>query len=377
MAKPNITRTYGPIHFEDLDPHRFEDLVRELIYDYKDWQSIEATGRSGSDEGFDVRAYERIVEYYTDETDIDTERERNIHPMDGNLWMIQCKREKEIGPTKISNIISDCISIENPPYGYILVAPANFSKKSFDKFREELKNRGVMEFHLWGEAALEDMLHMPKFDRILFTFFGISLVTKKRNRSTEIRSIVATKNKLFKVFEEKSNELNEILFRDINDTNYPKENAYPDFSKNPRWLNCYFRSHIGTFMMIDINLSCYAYVDIQKKEWDYFEASDINIANRNYTPEKFKEKRQQENKAVELWNLLPQEKKKTIRIVGLIKYSDILVVDEKGDSINDMPHLYIDFNIKNGPFEKVVFSYNEGSEEVPIEKEKYKRIKIF
>lgn len=49
--KPKVTKTYGPIHFEDLDPHRFEDLVRELIYDFRDWQSIEATGRTGSDEG--------------------------------------------------------------------------------------------------------------------------------------------------------------------------------------------------------------------------------------------------------------------------------------------------------------------------------------
>ena len=61
MIKPKITRTYGPIHFEDLDPHRFEDLIRELIYDYKDWQSIESTGRSGNDSGFDVRAYEKVA----------------------------------------------------------------------------------------------------------------------------------------------------------------------------------------------------------------------------------------------------------------------------------------------------------------------------
>jgi hypothetical protein len=32
-------------------------LVRELIYDLKDWQSIEATGRGGNDDGFDIRAY--------------------------------------------------------------------------------------------------------------------------------------------------------------------------------------------------------------------------------------------------------------------------------------------------------------------------------
>ena len=58
MAKPHVTRTLGPIHFEDLDPHRFEDLVRQLIYDFKQWQSIESTGRGGADDGFDVRAYE-------------------------------------------------------------------------------------------------------------------------------------------------------------------------------------------------------------------------------------------------------------------------------------------------------------------------------
>ena len=58
--KVPIARTFAPIHFEDLDPHRFEDLIRELIYDFRDWQSIEATGRSGSDAGFDIRAKKPI-----------------------------------------------------------------------------------------------------------------------------------------------------------------------------------------------------------------------------------------------------------------------------------------------------------------------------
>ena len=34
-------QTRGPIHFEDLDPHRFEDMIRELIYNFRDWQNIE------------------------------------------------------------------------------------------------------------------------------------------------------------------------------------------------------------------------------------------------------------------------------------------------------------------------------------------------
>src|SRR5206468_3142832 len=59
-SKPHVTRTMAPIHFEDLDPHRFEDLVRQLAYDFRQWQSIESTGRGGADDGFDIRAYEVV-----------------------------------------------------------------------------------------------------------------------------------------------------------------------------------------------------------------------------------------------------------------------------------------------------------------------------
>ena len=69
--KLHVTRTIAPIHFEDLDPHRFEDLVREIIYDFRDWQTIEATGRGGSDDGFDIRAFERLPNASVDAPDDD------------------------------------------------------------------------------------------------------------------------------------------------------------------------------------------------------------------------------------------------------------------------------------------------------------------
>jgi len=59
-------------------------LVRELNYDFRDWQSIEATGKGGDDDGFDIRAYER-----TTTTTVDDEGNEVLHPMDGNVWMIQ------------------------------------------------------------------------------------------------------------------------------------------------------------------------------------------------------------------------------------------------------------------------------------------------
>ena len=106
MAKSSINKTLGPIHFEDLDPHRFEDLIRELAYDFKDWQSIEATGRGGSDDGFDIRAYERI-DTNSAESDDDSSTEKTPHPMEGRVWMFQCTREKKIGPARVASIISE------------------------------------------------------------------------------------------------------------------------------------------------------------------------------------------------------------------------------------------------------------------------------
>lgn len=378
MAKVNVSRTYGPIHFEDLDPHRFEDLVRELIYDYKDWQSIEATGRSGSDDGFDIGGYERISNYNLKyDEDNSEETEDSEHPMSGNLWMIQCKREKEIGPQRISNIISDCINPEAPPYGYILVASANFSKKSYDLFRSALMEKGIMEFYLWGKGELEDMLHMPKFDRILFTFFGISLLTRKRSRVAEVRSLIAIKNKLIKIVEDKDYPLREIFIRDINDSNYPNTNLYKDFEVNPRWKKYIFKRLGVTGLLLEVH-AYYSYYDKQRKEWDYTTIVDLNNLYEEGETDEEGMKKMNSNRIVrDFWECLPKVKQSELSIYGIVRYNDILLIDEKGDSLNKLLHIYIDFNRTKGPFSKLLNVIKKGDEEVLIEKKTSKQIKIF
>src|ERR1044072_7940732 len=139
MAKKvKATRTINPLHFEDLEPHRFEDLVRRLLYSFRDWSDIEATGRGGADEGFDVRAWEKG----NDVTNVSDEGEEGIHSLAGRLWQIQGKREKTITPQKIRSIIKDGVDGTNPPYGYILAAATNISKSGYDAFREALRKKG-------------------------------------------------------------------------------------------------------------------------------------------------------------------------------------------------------------------------------------------
>jgi hypothetical protein len=370
--KPKVTRTFGPIHFEDLDPHRFEDLIRELIYDYKDWQSIEATGRSGSDDGFDIRAYEKREITTQDENENNDETEV-IHPMEGNLWMIQVKREKEIGPKKIETIIAE-IDSNNPPYGYILAAAANFSKESYDVFRDELRQKGVMEYYLWGKAELEDMLHQPKNDRILFTFFGISLVSRRRSRSTEIKSVISVKNKLFRLLGEGNNFYKEILLRDLKDTSYPYKNKYRDFANKPRWkIYTAFSNHpLGIFCHIR---RYFAFIDFEKKEWDYYDFYDLVRDDHENDDERIK-RSEVHDKVFSVWESLPRKNKGYFLIDGLIKYEDIAAIDEKGDLLNYYPHIYVDFDNRKGPFAGNLERLNVGEKEEVLGDE-FKRIKIF
>jgi hypothetical protein len=77
MAKrPHVTKTINPLHFEDLEPHRFEDLVRRLL----------------SDEGFDVRAWEKanVVTNINEEGE-----EEGSRSLDGQRSARRSPRENE------------------------------------------------------------------------------------------------------------------------------------------------------------------------------------------------------------------------------------------------------------------------------------------
>lgn len=370
MAKPHVTRTLGPIHFEDLDPHRFEDLVRQLIYDFKRWQSIESTGRGGADDGFDIRSYEvaQVSAFQDDE-----ESEEGIHPMEGNLWMIQCKREKGLGPKRIEAIIGDGVNADNPPYGYILVAPAHFSKAAHDKFREELRTRGVMEFYLWGAGELEDMLYQPKNDHILFAFFGISLISRRRSRTTEVRAAVNIKNKLLRVLGDNPAHQS-VLLRHLQDTHYPYEDDYKDFDKQPRWKE-YSVVEFHPLGLIVSNKRYFAYFDKTKAEWDF--TKTVN----NIRPLQGRWHHDAENEELRIavkgfFEQLPRANQAIFVSNGFIRFDSIAFIDDKGDTEYECPHLFVDFHNERGPFSGSM-QYLELNEHTHELLEGLERVKVF
>ena len=58
---PTTTRTFNPLPFEHWELKRFEGLVQQLPYEFRPWRQLEATGRTGSDDGFDAQGFEIVA----------------------------------------------------------------------------------------------------------------------------------------------------------------------------------------------------------------------------------------------------------------------------------------------------------------------------
>jgi hypothetical protein len=91
---------------------------------------LEATGRAGSDGGFDARATEIVSVREDADDDLSEENEHGIDSRTSDrIWLIQCKREKSIPPKKLGTYLgsiqeSDPIEL----HGIIFAAACDFSK---------------------------------------------------------------------------------------------------------------------------------------------------------------------------------------------------------------------------------------------------------
>lgn len=106
---------------------------------------------------------------------------------------------------------------------------------------------------------------MPKNDHLLFAFFGVSLATRKRSRSTEVRFAVNNKNKILRVLGNGSNSdiYTPVLVRDFEDNMYPFKTEYKDFDEHPRWREQLATGFHPRGLMLKIR-KFYAYYDKDK-----------------------------------------------------------------------------------------------------------------
>ncbi len=334
----STTRTLNPLPFGDLEPKRFEDLIRQLAYEFKNWRRLEATGRSGSDDGFDARGYEIIDD---GRTTLDSEGEGGDEDDAGTsdrLWLIQCKREKRIGPTKLRVHLGEIILAPGEQlYGIVFSAACDFSKQSRDVLAEWCRDNDVSEWHIWGRGELEDMLFQPRFDHLLFAYFGISLSIRHRTKASELRRQIAIKRKLKRFLESQSNRL--ILLRDIDDKYYP--GAHPNGEK-PRFRVRRADSLTAYGLLLKVSMR-EAWLSADNKEWDVALASWGNEYNVHDDPwNQPTDAEEAINRlASDAWHQLPDNEKAWLYAEGIIPYENIILIDDVGDDEFSGPHIFV------------------------------------
>lgn len=324
-----MSRTINPLHFEDLEPKRFEDLVRQLAYDYRIWSDIEATGRSGGDGGFDIRAWEKVAQ--TDD-DADSPSDRQ--------WLIQCKREQVIGPTKAGAYAKEIV--ENNPglYGVLFVTSSVLSKKARDAIREEFAKGGVQEIHIWTRSELEDQLFQPKNDHLLFAYFGYSLLRKRVTVKTRVKSILAIKRKLHKILGE--HPYGDIMIRDAAFESYPETDKY-DSKPNDDPPVIFGRVHGYYYGGLVVILERYnAYYDREKKEYDYDDRYNQIHLSTSAFEDLYRAKEPKNRVAFVTFHRSIDDKHRYHYVkVAAIPYESIVDIDDTGDEFFDGNHLFV------------------------------------
>lgn len=343
MAK--IARTVNPIHFEDLEPRRFEDLVRQLLYGFRPWKSVEPLGRTGADDGYDVRLMEDVSSVEADNEEGETEDTPTLS--EESVWQVQCKREKSITASKISFYIEECFKT-GIPYGFIFVAACEFSKKTRDTFNLLMREKGVKEFFLWGKADLEDMVFMPENDHLLFAYFGFSLGIEKRKKQNTIKRIISVKRKLVKITGGLQDHCYRgILLKDINDKDYPYIKNKKEFEKKKPWKIYYCLGHYHDGIILLVR-KYYAYFDREKEEYDVIKENNLALSHDDFWNNREKI---DDYPIYMVWSKTPKDNQAYYEMRLHIPYISILEIDEIGDSILKIPILYIN-HLEPGIFSK-------------------------
>jgi hypothetical protein len=340
------TRTYNPLPFTDLEPKRFEDLVRQLVYDFRLWRRLEATGRSGSDDGFDARGLE-IVGAPDANAAVDQDEPEDETTSEGTadrLWLIQCKRERTISPAKLKGHLAQVSFASGQKlHGIIFAAACDFSKASRDAFYAWSRDQGISEAVIWGKGELEDQLYQPKNDNLLFAYFGISLTLRRRSQAMQIRAEIATKRKLMRTVGISSAE---ILLRDPTDTEYPN---CPEGKLPEKW--CVYSPETVTHRGLEVSVRWFhAYLDPETGAWDAADAVEARNLNSKWNVAD-PEKERLNEVAGAAWQALPDENKAWVKVTGIVPFANIVAIDDLGDDIVGGTHIYVPFAQNKGPFD--------------------------
>ncbi|MBU1218357.1 restriction endonuclease [Myxococcota bacterium] len=308
-----ITAVRTPLHFEDLDPARFEDLSLAILSSYRPWLDLRPYGKSGSDDGIDILGVE--------------ETEDGVN----RSWYVQCKRYKKITIKQLQSAVDHAVSLNDVPDVFLFILACDVGKNNFEKIEDYAKKKGIGTLIIWGKSVLDMMLRTTRKD-LLFAYFHISEHGNMRRNERQIVANVAMKKKLHELLLKKKIdyeacryaphlkfESSELIVHSADGTTYPDwdENAFNGWFKVELW-DFYF----GGIEVVGWPIDIIIFTDHKWAEIPYEHKKDQRLKDR-LTP---------------VWPL------------KRLPYRNIVEFDPIEDEYNG-PHLYCRFAEGGSPFE--------------------------
>lgn len=156
-----VSKTINQLHFEDLDPVRFEELIFSMVYRMKQWNKIDHFGKMGRDGGVDIRAIEMS--------------EDNINV----VYYFQCKRYSRIRQSDLKTIIDDYNNGNyHVPDVYVLVLSCSLTRDNIEYFEKYALEQGFNSAIIWSKSVIEAMLY-SNYQDLLLAYFGVGVLHQK------------------------------------------------------------------------------------------------------------------------------------------------------------------------------------------------------
>lgn len=309
-----VSKTNGRIHFEDLDPLRFEDLVLSIVYTSRHWYEICHYGRTGSDDGIDIFA-----------TDI---------AENGKIrrWYIQCKRYTKLALSDAKQAVNKLLSKWDKSLdNFLLYVACDVRKDIIEKFKEYANSKGIKNAQIITASVIESELYTKRHD-LLFAYFGVNLMLSKNEKIDTIKRRIQMKKQFEKDFRNRDIK---IYNREIGDTHkYSKvvihsidDEAYPNPDIKSRGISSWLVSETFGFYNNGFEVIC--------------GFADVVI----YEDMTWKMKRQSDSVNEDITHVL---------MIGRIPYDNIIVYELDGDDYYGQPHIYCDFACNGEPYEEVL-----------------------
>lgn len=323
------------VQVDELEPQRFEDLVRHLAYGFRRWRSLEG-------ERADLTGVELAGASRDDDLEATVVERR---------WRIHGKRIKSLTAKAIKKTVQDLVAdAPEAPHGLLVAVSATASRDVLAAFHEEAKRLGVREAHLWTRAAIEEALHRPENDLILFTYFGVSLHPRRRDRVRAVARAVEVKRLLLAALgaaETSDLKNHPLLVRSVVDETYPA--PPPGEGATRAWH--FARAFAMTHDELGVEIRDWAGVRRRDGTWDRDDATGDWAEAPTEGVREDRRVAVRERRLLEA--LVPAEERARVVAIGWIPLARIAVIDPIGLPGAGTPHIHCDFGIDLGPYARI------------------------